>query len=78
MCIGTFDLEFTPWLLSHLDYSSQFARKLQFNVRDINKKPCKKESVFKVAILLMLKCAQSAEYAQTILFLPSLYTVSQI
>ena len=28
-----------------------------------NKKPCKKQSVFKVAILRMLKFAQSAEYA---------------
>ena len=37
---------------------------LQKRVITINKKPCKKQSVFKVAILCMLKFAQSAEYAQ--------------
>ena len=37
---------------------------LQKRVITGNKKPCKKQSVFKVAILRMLKLAQSAEYAQ--------------
>ena len=37
---------------------------LQKRVIAGNKKPCKKQSVFKVAILRMLKFAQSAEYAQ--------------
>ena len=37
---------------------------LQTRVITGNKKPCKKQSVFKVAILGMLKFAQSAEYAQ--------------
>ena len=37
---------------------------LQKRVITGNKKPCKKQSVFKVAILRMLKFARSAEYAQ--------------